>query len=129
MIPVDVFVELLLALQGAAVDAAVSTVDVGTVPLDHGGIDEWGKGNLFKGFTGALKRVASISAITMIIAVPLYVALYWWSKRHTVPVVVLVLMGGTVLPLLPATVARMLWIVILVSGGFAIFAALWLVIR
>lgn len=126
---VSLVVELLAQLQLAGFDAALPVLDVGGVVAEHGGVDKWAQGNFFAGFLDAVKRVASVAAIAMLVGIPLYLALYWWSQRHTVPVVVLLLMGSSVMPMLPANVARYLWIMILLGGGLSLFAIIWLVIR
>jgi len=65
----------------------------------------------------------------LLLAVPLYYGLYYWSRSHTVPIVTMTLMGGALFPLLPATAAWVAWLSILFAGGLALFALLWAVIR
>lgn len=104
--------------------------DLSFVPLNHGpALDHWANGEFFKGLTARVKTVMGMAAFMMIVGVPMYLALQYWSKNYTVPAVVLILSGGVVLGMMPAVVARIGWIIILLAGALGLFGLLWAVIR
>jgi hypothetical protein len=92
-------------------------------------LDLWRQGKFFEAGLQTLEEVAPIPFFAAMVAIPLYTSLYLWSKTHTVPVVAMMLMGGTVIAMLPGPVANVAWVLILLAGGTAIFAIIWLVIR
>lgn len=101
------------------------------VPLQScsGALDCWSTGAFFEGFVQGLQTNAPIAVFGMLVAVPLYLGLYWWSKNHTLPMTAMVLMGAGLFPLLPAQVVRLMWIAIVFTGATALFAVIWVVIR
>jgi len=87
------------------------------------------QGSIFDAFATRVDVVMGIAPFLALVGTVTFVSLYWWSKSFVVPTVVLVLMGGSLLVFLPAVFARAAWILIAVSGGLAIFAIVWAVIR
>jgi len=92
-------------------------------------LDKWGRGEFFDAFVAGVAEAGSVAAVAAIVATMLYLGLYWWSQSHTLPVTTMVLMGAGTIPLLPAPMQRVAWIIILLAGSVALFAILWLVIR
>jgi len=92
-------------------------------------LEEWGQGEFFDAFLVGVAEAGSVAAVAAIVATMLYLGLYWWSQSHTLPITTMVLMGAGTIPLLPAPMQRVAWIVILLAGSVALFAILWLVIR
>jgi len=108
----------------------VSGIDLNTVILDHGSaLDHWAQAEFFEGLVERVNSVMGMAAFMMVVAVPLFLALQYWSKNYTVPAVVLVLSGGVILSMLPPVIARIGWIIILLSGALGLFGLLWAVIR
>lgn len=104
--------------------------DVTLVPLSHGSaLDHWAQGEFFPAINARVAAVMGIAAFMMIVGVPLYLSLQYWSKNYTVPAVVLVLTGGVVLGMMPPVVARIGWVIILIAGALGLFGLLWAVIR
>jgi|GEM_PF-2787937 len=89
----------------------------------------WGDGAFFDAMTHRLDVVIGMAAFMMIVCVVVYISLYWWSKSYVVPTVVLVLTGGVVVQMLPAPVARVGWIIILIAGSLGLFGLMWAVLR
>lgn len=89
----------------------------------------WQQAEFFEALAGRLDVIIGLAGFMMVVGTVTYVALYWWSKSHTVPTVVLTLTGGVFVGLMPAPVARIGWIIIFLSMGLALFALLWAVIR
>lgn len=92
-------------------------------------LDCWAQAEFFDAFLKSLKTVAPLEVFTLMFSTGLYLGLYLWTQDHTVPIVTILLMGGAMLPILPASAARLAWIAILFAGGMALFALLWVVIR
>lgn len=92
-------------------------------------LDCLGQGAFFEALATRVGDVIGIVGFMMIVGVVTYIALYYWSKSYVVPTVVLVLSGGIILGLMPAVVARVAWIIILLAGGLGLFGILWAVIR
>jgi hypothetical protein len=92
-------------------------------------LDCWGQGAFFEALNSRVAAVMGMAAFMMIVGVVTFLALQYWSKNYTVPVVVLVLSGGVVLGMMPAVVARIGWIIILLAGALGLFGILWAVIR
>lgn len=102
-----------------------------TLPLQScaGALDCWSKGSFFEAIVQGVQANASIAVVALLLVVPLYLGLFWWAQSHTVPMTAMVLMGAAVFPLMPAVVARLMWIGLLLTGGVALFAVVWAVIR
>lgn len=92
-------------------------------------LDCWSQGELFRAMTQRIEVVIGMAAFMMIVCCVIYIGLYWWSKSYVVPTVALVLTGGAVVSTLPAPVARIGWIIILIAGSLGLFGLLWAVIR
>lgn len=120
-----------MTMLGDTLTTLASAVgDLTLVPLDHGSaLDHWAQGEFFAGLTTRVTAVMGMSAFMMIVVVPMYLALQYWSKNYAVPAVVLILSGGVVLGMMPSVVARIGWIIILISGALGLFGLLWAVIR
>lgn len=104
--------------------------DVSLIPLDHGfALDHWADADFHKAMSARVKAVMGMATFMMIVGVPMYLGLQYWSKNYTVPAVVLVLSGGVILSMMPPVVARIGWIIILLSGALGLFGLLWAVIR
>lgn len=92
-------------------------------------LDCWAKGQFFDAMATRIDLVMGLAAFMMIVSVAIYLALQWWSQSYVVPATVLVLCGGVVIQMLPAPVARIGWIIILIAGSLGLFGLLWAVIR
>ena len=92
-------------------------------------LDKWGQAEFFDAFVAGVAEAGGVAAFAAIVATMLYLGLYLWSQSHTLPVTTMVLMGAGTIPLLPAPMQRVAWIIILLAGSIALFAMLWLVIR
>jgi hypothetical protein len=92
-------------------------------------LDCWGQGEFFQAMATRIEVVIGMAAFMMVVCSVIYIALYWWSKSYVVPTVTLVLTGGAVVSTLPAPVARVGWIIILLAGSLGLFGLLWAVIR
>jgi hypothetical protein len=104
--------------------------DVALVPLEHGSsLDHWAQGEFFPALNERVRVVMGMAAFMLIVGVPTFLALQYWSKNYTVPATVLVLSGGAVLGMMPPVVARIGWIIILLAGALGLFGLLWAVIR
>ena len=116
-------VDTLTTLGSALGDVVVS-------PLSHSSaLDHWMQGEFFAALNDRVATVIGIAAFMTIIGVPMYLALQYWSKNYAVPAVVLILSGGVVIGMMPAVVARIGWIIILLAGALGLFGLLWAVIR
>lgn len=92
-------------------------------------LDQWGNGEIFDAIVTRIDVVMGFAVAAMIIFTVGYVALYWWSKTHAVPSVVLTLLAGVVFQAVPGPLARAGWILMAISGTIALFAILWAVVR
>jgi hypothetical protein len=110
--------------------AASGLLDVALVPLDHGSsLDHWAQGEFFPAINARVAAVMGIAAFMMIVGVAGFLALQYWSKSYVVPTTVLVLMGGSLIGMLPPVLARVAWVLILLAGALGLFGLLWAVIR
>lgn len=92
-------------------------------------LDCWSKAYFFEALQARIEVVMGLAAFMMIVGVSIYIALQWWSKNYVVPATVLVLSGGAIISMMPAPVARMGWIIIVLTGALGLFGLLWAVIR
>lgn len=104
--------------------------EVPRIVLEHGSpLEHWANAEFFKAVESRIKSVLGLAAFMMIVTVPAYLALYYWSRSYVLPTTVLVLSGGVFLAMLPPEVARIGTILILLAGGIGVFGALWAVYR
>lgn len=104
--------------------------DVTILPLDHGAaLDHWANAEFYAGLRSRVATVMGVASLMLLICVPTYLALQYWAKNYTVPAVVLILTGGVILSMLPPVVARIGWVIILITGALGLFGLLWAVIR
>jgi len=89
----------------------------------------WGSGNFFEAMNSRIAAVMGMAAFMMIVGTVTFLALQNWSKNYTVPAVVLVLSGGIVFGMLPAPVAQVGYVIVLMAGSLGLFGLLWAVIR
>lgn len=99
-------------------------IEVLTSALDH-----WTAAEFFDAFVARISTTMGFAPFMALVATSIFTSLYWWSKSFVVPTVVLVLLGGVFVAMLPAVFARAAWLIILLGGGFALFALFWAVLR
>lgn len=111
--------------------SAFAELGTALVPLQScsSALDCWGQGNFFDALNFRIGAVMGMAAFMMITGVVTFLALQWWSKSYVVPATVLVLTGGVFIGMMPAPVARIGWIIILLAGSLGLFGLLWAVIR
>jgi len=100
------------------------------IPLEHGGsLEHWTQAEFFEALSSRIKGVMGMAAFAMIVGVPMFLALQYWSRNYTVPTVVLTLSGGVVISMMPPAVARIGYIIILLGVALGLFGMMWAVIR
>lgn len=92
-------------------------------------LDLWRNMEIFEAMIQRLDTVIGFAVVAMVVFSVSYIALYWWSKTHAVPSVVLTLLAGAVFSAVPGPIARAGWILMALSGTVALFAIFWAILR
>lgn len=105
-------------------------VEAVVLPLEHGNVlDHWANAEFHLAVDSRIKAVMGLAAFMMLVCVPTFLALHYWSKNYAVPTVVLVLSGGLIIGMVPSPVARIGYLIIFISGALGLFGLLWAVIK